>query len=773
MNFFSQKKYNLFILGTCLYACTPSQSPTTSKEPTIISVGTQNINTSEFKYAYEKSTTKRDSLYQEKHLRDYLKLFSQFKLKIAEGKKRGMDTTENFKQEFAGYQEQLAMPFLLDTQAQDSLIKTTYKRLQEEIQASHILIRIPTNASPADTLNAFIKMGEALAKTATNEPFAQIAKQYSQDPSVESNGGNLGYFTALQMVYPFEDVAYRTPKGKVSGIFRTNFGYHILKVHDRRSTQGKLQIAHIMKQIPQKPSESEQSQAKKIIEEAYEKLQNGETWESVCTKYSDDATSVSKGGLLPPFKVGEILPELENTAFTIGQVGEYSKPVLSPYGWHIVKLVEKTNLLPFAEMQNSLRAEVSKESRFEYLQEVFVKKLKKEFNYKTPETKKYENIRNMADKRLLQGSWSYDLSKEITKEKLFTLKSKKPARKKEFFVKDFLAYAYLKQVTQSTLQDEKYYLDILYKNFEKESLLNFEKENLLDKKQEYRYLVQEYKEGIMLFELMREKVWNKALEDTTALKDFFEKNKQNYQWGQRATANIYTVANTQALQELKTYLLRKNYPVTQVKIPNLLFDKNSNALTEETVRITNEVVDIMRQDPNLRLEIIAHADPSEKATLAQERLDPFIKQLAFKRIDEKRLIIKNFGNSQPISKTNRALNQRIELALYSVQKKQLEYLFNQIPNTLKITEGTFQKGDNTWLDKVEWKAGNYTLNQPNGQVIYIEIADIKIPRPKAYDEARGYVVTDYQKFLEKTWLEELERTYPTKINEVELKKLIK
>jgi peptidyl-prolyl cis-trans isomerase SurA len=212
----------------------------------------------------------------------------------------------------------------------------------------------------------------------------------------------------------------------------------------------------------------------------------------------------------------------------------------------------------------------------------------------------------------------------------------------------------------------------------------------------------------------------------------------------------------------------------QNKIPNLLYDKNDVSINEETMNTLNEVISLMKQDPSLRIEIIGHSDLAEQAKIAQERIEPIIKQLIFKKIDAKRISTKNFGSSQPISKTERRKNQRIEIQLYTPLKKQLEVILNENnPNNLKVTEGLFEEGQNPILNEVEWKPNNYTLQRPNGKITYIEITEIKEPRLKDYEEARGFVITDYQKYLEKQWVKELKQKYTTEINETELKKMIK
>jgi peptidyl-prolyl cis-trans isomerase SurA len=764
-----------FIIAIFIFlGCNGAKNTTQKgKEPILMRIGNKiAVSVPEFKYMYEKSILNNDSLYKEKNLRDYLVPFKNYKLKVADALNKGLDTTDAFKKEFATYQEQLAQPFLIDINYLDTLVQLTYKRMSDEINVSHIMVKLSPDATPNDTLNAFKKIGEALAQTATGQNFENIALKYSEDYTVEQNKGNLGYITALQTEKIFEDVAYNTQKGQVSGIFRTSRGYHILKVNDKRQASGSFKIAHIMKHISKKANEEEKKKAKQKIDEIYERLQKGEVWDSLC-KYSDDATSRNQKGILPEFTVGKIVPEMENETMKLKNPNDFSAPFQTAFGWHIIQLIQKKPIPTFREMQTYLKQQVPKETRFDYLQQLLIEKRKKEYKF-TENQKLWSQIITKADNRLLQGSWSYNSTEPLNKEILLTMKSKWLKKEKKYVVKDFFDFVYEKQVMQPTLKDEKHYFYLLYERFKKFAILEFEKQNLEETRPEYKYLVNEYKEGTMIYELMNENVWKKALEDTAGVKKFFQEKRENYRWGQRANAIIYQLANENAWNELKPYLNKNLYPMVQIQMPTLLYDKNDISLNEDIMKALDEIIRLMKQDPNLKLEIIGHGDNTERKTIAQERIDPIIKQLTFKRIDAKRISSKNFGSTQPISKTDKKKNMRVELNLYSTSKKQLENILNQnTPNALKITEGLFQKKDNSYLDKTDWKTGNYTIKGENGKIFFIEILDIKEPRLKDFDEARGHVITDYQTFLEAEWLKELKNKYIIELNENELKKMIK
>ncbi|WP_231862206.1 peptidylprolyl isomerase [Rufibacter sp. DG15C] len=226
-----------------LYGCT---SPKKAGEPAVLTIGPEAVPVSEFAYVYEKNNGNSDSAYSQASVQEYLDLYTNFKLKVAEARSRGLDTTQAFKTELGGYKEQLAQPYLTEKSVTDQLVREAYERSKKEINASHILAAVDMEADPRDTLAAFQKITSLRQQILNGASFEVLAKTSSDDPSARENNGQLGYFTALQMVYPFENAAYNTPKGQVSEPVRTRFGYHLIKVNDIRTAQGEIKVAHIM-----------------------------------------------------------------------------------------------------------------------------------------------------------------------------------------------------------------------------------------------------------------------------------------------------------------------------------------------------------------------------------------------------------------------------------------------------------------------------------------------------------------------------------------------
>jgi peptidyl-prolyl cis-trans isomerase SurA len=770
------KYFVIFIFTLCLLVGFTSESfaqknKKNKKDPVILKVGTEEILLSEFKYAYEKHLLNKDSLYMAESVKSHLESFINLKLKIQEAKDKRISEASAFQQEFDSYQKILAKPYLTDNDCLDALVSQVYERQKEVIEVSHILLTMAEDEDPKDTLKVYQKMEEIRAKALAGDDFEKLALQYSQDVKVTFNKGKLGFITGMQTVYPFENAVYATSQGGISAIFRTKYGYHIAKVQQRKPNPGKVEVAHIMIQLPLGVAQAEEKEAKAKIDEIYQKLQAGENWTILCAQNSQDGASKNKEGKLPEFGIGKALPEFEETAFAMSQNGEISKPIRTSYGWHILKLIKKTPIPPLSSVKDELRQEITKDARNRVCEDKLVSNLQSTYNFK-----EYPDVLSQAldkaDKRLAQAAWSYNSTEPIMEESIFSFRPK-GQEAKNYTVKDFFGYVYAKQVAKPALDSTRYAMFVYYENYVHESTLEYERVQLVNKYPEYALLIKEYKEGLMIFEIMNTDIWNRSFEDTTGLRNYYEQYRDKYQWTDRATSAIFELKNERLLPELKGYLFKNFYPVNSIQFDKLYFDKDESTLSETSVKTIKEVATLLRQKPELRVEVAGHADPSENSSMANARIEPTVKYLVFEKVEADRISTKDFSFTDPVSKTDRAKNRRVELKIYSTDKKELENIFNSdSEGALKITEGVFEKGKSSYLNQVEWKPGSYTIYDGN-KPVYIEIYDLKEPRPKTYKEARGFVVSDYQILLEREWLEALRKRYSVEVNQKEIDKLIK
>ncbi|MEJ8758040.1 peptidylprolyl isomerase [Pontibacter sp. H259] len=759
------------VAALALAGCTASQK-NNSKEPAIATLGSEPLSTSEFKYVYEKNNGDNEDAYSQKSVSDYLELYTNFKLKVLEAESRGLDTTTAFKRELEGYKEQLALPYLTENSVTDQLVKEAYERLKQEVNASHILITLDPDAAPQDTLAAYNRVMELRKRAQAGEDFAKLAKENSQDPSAAENGGNLGYFTAMQMVYPFENAAYKTEPGQLSMPVRTRFGYHLIKVHDKRIARGEVQVAHIMVRATLGMPKADSLAAKQRVDAIYKRVQRNENWDKLTAEFSEDDNTANNGGELPWFGTGRMIPNFEEAAFALQKPGDVSKPILTPYGWHIIKLIEKRGLPPYEDMEQNLRNKVAKDSRSELNKAVFLKRIRQENNFTEVAAAKTTAF-GKANDALLKGTWTYDENDKSLKTTLFTIQGK------PYTIADFYTYAKENQRPR-TSGTADYAMTLLYDNFVNKSLLDYERANLENKHVDYRMLVREYHDGILLFQLMDEKVWSKAVEDSVGLKAYFEANKEKYKWGERADAIVISAANKELLKKAQEQLEKRRYPVKTAKIPDVLFENGKAILTKDGTAQLNELADLLSEMPNTSLDVNGHADARETTAskdLDQKRAQAVADYLKKQGVPAQQLTINNLGKTKQAgpdnTETGRRRNRRVSFTLYSPELSTLADNLNAgNPLAVQIAEKKFQKGENKAVDAVEWKKGTYTT-QLNGREYLVIIKDVLQPGYKQLNEVRGVAISDYQTYLEEQWVKQLREKYPVRINQQEVEKLTK
>jgi peptidyl-prolyl cis-trans isomerase SurA len=324
----------------------------------LMTIAGKPVYVSEFMNIYQKNNVKGESI-DKKSLDEYLDLFINFKLKVRQAEELGLDTVTSFRTELNGYREQLAKPYFTDEATIDRLVREAYERESTDLRASHIFFRLKPDPTPEDTLAALNKAIAVREKLLKGDSFENLALEFSEDPSakdreanqqhpfLKGNRGDLGFFTVFDMVYPFENGAYNTEVDKVSLPVHTEYGYHLIKVTSRHPALGKVTVAHIFLSIPKNATSEDSSRVQKRIDSVYNRLSGGSTFEDLVKAYSDDKGSAAKGGVLPAFGVNRMVPEFIEAIYSLKNPGDYTKPILTPYGWHIVKLIEKKGIKPF------------------------------------------------------------------------------------------------------------------------------------------------------------------------------------------------------------------------------------------------------------------------------------------------------------------------------------------------------------------------------------------------------------------------------------------
>lgn len=479
---------------------------------------------------------------------DYLQLFINYKLKVEEAENIGYDTMPSFIKEMNGYKKQLSKPYLEKDDMLEAYCQEEYKRMHEQINASHILVMHNFTSNPKDTLAAYKKIVELRQRIIAGEPFKEVAAASSDDKSAEQNGGDLGWFTALRMVDPFENACYNMKVGEISNIVKTDFGYHIIKLNGRRPNKGDLNVAHVFTMLPKNFTDAEKQAANQKIEKAWADLQAGVPWDSVTAKYSEHKGTANRGGNLGWVNMNSIPSAFIDECYIL-QHGQYSKPFLTGWGYHIVRLINTKPIAPYEELKSEIAKKVKSSPTFvATTKEILTSRIKKEYVFKAYE----ENVipfYTLCDSSMLSGKWDFNKAKDMTLP-VFTIGDK------TYNQFDFAKFIASKKMYNKGISIPVN-IDARFNEYIENEVIAYEEENLPSKFPELKYLLEEYHDGILLFNLTENVVWKKAIEDTTGLKAFYDQLPKKYSWGERIVLAKYVYTDSTKLGDLLK-LAKKN-----------------------------------------------------------------------------------------------------------------------------------------------------------------------------------------------------------------------
>lgn len=534
------------------------------KSKTLIKMGDKTITAQEFMDVYEKNNVKSDVI-DKKDVDEYLDMFVNFKLKVTEAEALKMDTLPKFVKEFEGYRKQLAKPYLSNDEETENLMEEAYDRMHWDINASHILVRCDINAVPADTLKAYKKALALRERVLKGEDFGDLAYDKSEDPSAhdtvvngrfyKGNRGNLGYFTVFDMVYPFETGAYNTPIGELSMPVRSDFGYHIIKVNSKTTACGMVTAAHIFLVVDDKdPLKTDSVVREKAFNIYNEIAKDGKNWDAIARRYSEDKGTATNGGVLTPFKVSQIVPEFIDVVKQLNP-GEFSEPVKTSYGYHIIKLVNTKGIRSFDDEKENIKKRVEKDMRAKASDEIVMKRIMKENKFKEYVKVKDEFIATV-DSSLNQGQY-------VMAEGVKTNKVLFKFNKQKYTVGDFAAFLKTKTNNQPFMSPAAYAYK-LYDEYLKTETFAYEDAHLEEKYPEFKMLVTEYHDGILLFDLMDKEVWKKAEKDTLGLQNYYEEHMNEYMWGERIKT-IFVVVPTPDKVKIVESLLKNDLSIDSIR----------------------------------------------------------------------------------------------------------------------------------------------------------------------------------------------------------------
>lgn len=630
-------------------------------DPVLFTVEDTPVRQSEFVYIYTK-TNGKNADFSRPSLEEYLDLYIKFKLKVQKARDMQLDTIPQLMNELAGYRRQLADSYLIDKEVTEKLLKEAYEHSQQDVDISHILISVAPGASPEDTLAAYQKAMDVKQRL-KKEDFAAVAKEVSADKSAQNNGGHIGFVTALfpNGFYELEKAAYSVPLNTLSGPIRTNAGYHILKVHARRPARGEMEAAHILLRTQDKSPEA----VKERIDSIYQALKNGADFENMAKKLSEDSRTAAQGGYIGFFGINKYSPSFEEAAFGLKEDGAIAKPVQTNVGWHIIKRISHRGIQPYNIEKSRLENKVKRDNRFQEAKLAMVENIKEDGKLKEYPKVLEEFAASLTDTFL---TFRWRPPQQGGEALLFQYGDDYKVTLGDFT--NYLERATRKRMRGGKDTDVPALVQELYQDFINESAMAYEEQNLENKYPDFKALMREYEEGILLFEATKMLVWDKASQDSAGLAEFYKLIEGKYRWEERAVTSIYK-----------------------------LDDRYKDQLDE------------------VRAFAAAHS-PQE--------------------------VMEKYKNTDP--PMLRHESKTMEHSVYPEFKS------------------------------MEWKAGALSQSEPDPRgrhIKFVKIEEILPKGLKTLDEARGYVVADYQDYLESQWVEELRKEYEVDINQKVFDNLVK
>lgn len=543
----------LILFSFCVVAPVINLSAQNENDPVLITIADENITKSEFLSIYQKNNVNGEVL-DKKSLEEYIELFINFKLKVHEAVDLGLDTVPSFINELKGYRDQLAKPYFVDEEVNEELLKQAYNRKTIDVRVSHILVRVEKFAAPEDTLEAYNKIMAIRERIINGEDFNDVAEEVSEDPSArdmpargfqparKGNRGDMGYFSVFDMVYPFEEAAYNLPIGEISMPVHTDFGYHLLKVGNKCPALGKVQVAHLFVQMPKEATHEDSVMLEKKVDSIYNAIIQNADYEEMVAAFSDDKSSAENGGVLPWFGSNRMVPEFIDGIIKIKDTSQMVEPILTSYGWHIIKLIDKKPIGDFEDEKADLKQKLAKDPRSKKGKESIIRRIKEENNYKDY-PKAISAFVDVIDSTIYKRKWETENAAGMDKV-VFKLGDEK-YNQQQFA--EFIS----KHQSINSKETISQFVDATFKKFVDEKVIEYEDARLEEIYPEFKALVKEYRDGILLFELTDQKVWTKAIKDTTGLKEFHNNNRDNYMWVNRINAGIFTCDNENIAGEVR------------------------------------------------------------------------------------------------------------------------------------------------------------------------------------------------------------------------------
>jgi len=518
----------------------------------LMTVNGKPVTLSEFEYLYHKNNSQQVST---QPIDEYLQMFITYKQKVADAEAEGIDRTQAFQNEFDGYRRELAEPYMRVQEVEDSIIGATYERMKEEVKTSHIMLASRGNGiNPEAQKERLDSIRTAILNGAD---FEQLARQFSIDRSVVNNGGSMGYIVPGRFPYAFENAAYTTPVGSISPVFETPFGYHIVKVTDRRPARGQVLVEHILK-LTQGLNDEEAAAKKAKIDSIATLLANGGDFEAIARMESEDPGSKANGGRLNWFGTGMMVPEFEEASFALAK-GETSAPIKTAYGYHIIHKLDSKGLDPIEKLTPMIKNAMAQDERGQMPKRRKLEQLRKKFkgaiDTRNLNTVKEEIVANNGVDSLL-------LAKFITSDLTIATYDKNEIPLSE-------VAAEISGSLPGTPQQQAQAVEAQAKRHLDNALIEAERRDLAKNNPDYRNLLNEYRDGMLLFEVSDRKVWTKAKQDKEGLENYFRTHRDKYTWDKPRYKAYVVFTTSDSVMNAARDFLNRNYLAPDSIVPTM------------------------------------------------------------------------------------------------------------------------------------------------------------------------------------------------------------
>ena len=547
----NKRALSAFLALILSVSASPFLAVAQEKKEVLVVVGTISVDKEEFLQlmAKERESESPANSLTRKEFEENFESFLNYKLKVIEAESIKLDQMEEFNLEFSSIKESLIAPYLIKNSIEEGEVKKVYARLQEIVRAKHILFQFPPNPKKEDSIAVLQLALKVKAELENGGDFSALAANYSDDPSAKVNKGDLGYFTGLQMVQQFEEAAYTLPVGSISDPILTDFGYHIIQVSGRQANPGEVQVSHILVRFDSE-NPSQEENARRKISDIYAEIQKESTiWEEIVQTYSEDFGTKSAGGVLPWFGVGTMIPEFEVAGFSLTEIGEVSPPIKTAYGYHILRLEGKRGLQPYEEVEQSIRSKILRNSKTGMIQSQVVAIQKSRFGFQENE----QGISTVAGAVTATDILSFGAAiqeKKLGGTVLFKVNTS------SYTAGDLVNFMQTKEITPKGTGT---FFELWLDKFTEATLAKTEEVDLEKNNKAYQMLLKEYRDGILLFSLTNQEVWQKGLNDSLGQQAFFEKNAQKYQWKGRVQAYLTKVNDASKLENARKFLQNKGF----------------------------------------------------------------------------------------------------------------------------------------------------------------------------------------------------------------------